>query len=858
MSAVHRHGEFAMRVEWTRRALLRAGGGAALLAGLVPPRAALASDSPAPAADPFPALRDRWRTLLLGEGVTPGREPYRSRLRALGDRAAGHLARMAGTPGSLWPDLAYGGRDDEPGLRSGRVNESFQRLRVLAEAYAQPGTGGTGDPALARAVVSGLDHLLADVYRPGATPFGNWWHWQIGGPRALLEAAVLVGPHLPAERTAACCAAVDAFVPRSAVARYEGNSTGANRVDLCRVLVLRGVLGGDPEPIALARAALAPACATVTEGDGFHADGSFLQHGCVPYTGGYGAVLLDGMATLAALLRGSPWELTGDPGLETLLGLVERGVAPFVHDGLLMDCVTGRGVSRAGQDDHTRAHALLASIVLLGRTAGAEREARWRAMVKGWLERGRHRPVRDDQGLGVARTALLLDAAAHPGAAAPEPAGHRLFPAMDRAVHRRPGWTAALSMASRRVAHYEYGNGENARGWHTGSGWLAWWGDGFGGEQYADAFWPTADPYRLPGTTVSTRRLADGEGGAWARPRPAADWVGGVTDGEFAAVGQDLRGLASTLAARKAWFFLDDGVVCLGAGIGCADGAAVVTTVEHRNLGAAGSAEVRVDGERVPGERARRAARWAHAEWAAATSGRAGYVFPAGAELHVLHEEREGSWRDVNAGGSPAPLARRYLTLWLDHGTDPARAGYAYVLLPGASAAATRARAEDAGRVEIAANGPAVQAVRAAALGLTAAVFWTAGRLPAREPAGTGHGGAGLDGAGLDGAGLDGAGLDGADPGDDGGVAAGGGGLVASGPAAVLVRERRDGTAVVCVADPPRAAASLTLTWERPVRAVLSASPAVTRAETGSALLLTFGDLRGAAGATQRAVVALS
>ncbi len=117
-----------------------------------------------------------------------------------------------------------------------------------------------------------------------------------------------------------------------------------------------------------------------------------------------------------------------------------------------------------------------------------------------------------------------------------------------RAVHRRPGWCAGLSMASYRIGHYEHGNGENPRGWHTGSGMLYWWGEGHG-DQYSDCFWPTVDPYRLPGTTVSTRRLADGAGAAWGDTCPPGRWVGGATDGTYATVGQHLNGLESTMEA---------------------------------------------------------------------------------------------------------------------------------------------------------------------------------------------------------------------------------------------------------------------------------------------------------------------
>ena len=49
-------------------------------------------------------------------------------------------------------------------------------------------------------------------------------------------------------------------------------------------------------------------------GDGFYADGSFIQHGAVPYAGNYGAVALDNMARLIALLGAGPWPIR-DPNL---------------------------------------------------------------------------------------------------------------------------------------------------------------------------------------------------------------------------------------------------------------------------------------------------------------------------------------------------------------------------------------------------------------------------------------------------------------------------------------------------------------------------------------------------------------
>ncbi|TLP66805.1 polysaccharide lyase 8 family protein [Microbispora tritici] len=654
-----------------------------------------------PGAEDVAVLGRRWREVTLGAGLfDPAREPYRDRLARLGAEARLHRDAMTPTGRSLWPDLPFPSLGATPA-----------RLRAMARAYALPGTGLTAEPGLGSAVATGIEHYVRHVYAADAGQTGNWWDWQIGAPRALLDAALLANPHLTGGQTGALCEAVDNFVPPGRLDDYAGNSTGANRVDLCTVTLLRAIAGADPGRAALAVSALSPVFRYVTEGDGFYRDGSFIQHGSVPYQGGYGVVALTGLATLSAVLRGTPWEIT-DPAFRNVLDAVDRSFAPFVHDGAFMDLVRGRGVARRPYGDHARGREIAAAILLLAETAPAADRARWRGMVKGWAARDTAKPMlRAAEGGDPAfhaRLAAVLRDETTP--AAPEPLGHRLFPASARAVHRRPGWCAALSMASSRVAHYEHGNGENPRGWHTGAGMLYWWGREHG-DQYSDSFWPTVDPYRLPGTTVSTLSLPDGAGGAWGDTRPPAEWVGGVTDGAYAAVGQHLYGLKSTLEAFKSWFFLDDAVVCLGAGITCRDGVPVETVVDNRRTGAA----LTVDALTVDVT-----AGWAHLD------GHGGYVLPPGQPLRTLRETR-------TAGGA----GRSYATIWLDHGVDPDAAGYVYHLMPGAGPAATRARAADPGWARVLANTSAQQGIAVPSLGITAVAFWAGGRaggLAASDP----------------------------------------------------------------------------------------------------------------------------
>ncbi|MGW1894259.1 polysaccharide lyase 8 family protein [Streptomyces sp. NPDC002004] len=743
-----------------------------------------AAPRPADADDAYDALRQRWLEIALGTGYDASAEPYASRLKETGDLARGFRATMAPTPDSLWPGYAF----DPPA----GITQSYTRLWTMTQAYVQQGTGLTGDPGLLADVVRGLDHLAAAVYHASTTPYGNWWEWQIGSPRLLMDIVAALYDELTDDRRAAAFAAVDHFVPDSVLAGYSGTSTGANRVDLCRSVVLRGILGRAPGKIELARDALSPVFPYVTEGDGLYADGSFVQHTWIAYSGTYGQVMLDGLGRLFGLLAGSQWAVT-DPGRQVILDSVEHAYAPLVLDGLVMDSVNGRAISRGYlkaddrhvmRSDHFHGQGLIAAMALLADGASTAERERWHARIKGWIERDTVTPILGAPQFGVADLARLHAVAASPAPAAPEPVGHRLFAAMDRAVHRAPGFAAGISMSSERIAYYECGNGENPRGWHTGAGMLTWWAKGVPSDQYTDWFWPTVDWYRLPGTTVSTKRLADREGGEWGAARPPVQWVGGVTDGVYAAIGQEVKGLSSTLRAHKSWFCADDAIVCLGAGITATDGVPVETVVDNRNLGEGGTQAFTTDGRDRP--------RWAHLE------GHGGWVLPGGAALHTLREDRTGAWSDINTTSTTERRTRRWQTLWLDHGTDPTDATYAYVLMPGASRRAVAERAADRHWLTVLANDGACQAVAIASRGLTAANFRRAGTA---------------------------------------------GPLTASAPASVLVR-RGGRTATLVVSEPPRTGRPVEIVWDRPVHRVTAHDASVEILETGRRLRLrvTPGD----------------
>lgn len=410
-------------------------------------------------------------------------------------------------------------------------------------------------------------------------------------------------------------------------------------------------------------------------------------------------------------------------------------------------------------------------------------------MVKGWLQREYYEPLVNDPAVEVPELAqaqaLLNDSAV---TATAEPVNHRLF-GMDRSVHRRPTWAAQLSMCSSRTGFYEHGNGENVRGWHTNSGMLSWWGTNYGNGQYSDEFWPTVDPYSLPGTTVSLKALADAAGQAWGKDRPNAPWAGGTTDGTFAAVGQDVRGLQSTLVGKKSWFCLDDSIYCLGAGITSTDGAGVRTTVDNRNMGPNNTFVFSVDGVTQPSTLG-----WNQTftnPGYMTVNGMGSWVFPRCGTVKAQRVARTGKWSDINVGGSTSAITRNYVTMTVEHGADPSGASYCYQLMPGATSAQAAARAA-APNVTVLSNTASAQAISVPSLGLTMANFFAA---------------------------------DTAGP------------ITVDKPCSVLIREQ-SGVMTVAVSDPTRAATTVEVTIAK------TGYPRVTGTPSGISALTTTGQIK--------------
>ncbi|MFJ6850527.1 polysaccharide lyase 8 family protein [Streptomyces sp. NPDC091271] len=785
----------------TRRTVLA---GAAALGAAVTLPLTLTPGAAHAAAGEAGALRARWHTLLTGgPGLDLGDERIAAAVARTGKAATTAAKGLdPSRTGGLFEDLTST-------TLSNHVTTSFKRLATIATAWAVPGTPQHGDTSLRDLLLAGVDWMLTNRYGPGHTRFDNDWDWEIGSALALNDASVLLYDALGAERLERITTAVRHYTPDPNLWRADRQiATGANRVWVSTVVAVNAVLRDDGDALARVRDALSDVegsgansvlafndrtDGTTGTGEGFYADGSFLQHYKHPYNGGYGKELLNSLSRLLNLLAGTEWTVT-DPELDNVRSWVLDGFDPLLARGDVMASVCGREIARPSKQGHASAQTVVEAVLRLipGFPGGTGED--FTALAKQWIAEDTYRDF-----LAVTDPASLVSALRiidSPVPARGPLVAHKQHPRMDKAAHHRPSFALGISAYSSRIYNYESIQNENLHGWHLSDGMVLLYTDDLG--HYSEDYWPTVDPTRLPGTTVVAGRPADAAG---QRTTSEADWAGGTAlpGTTLGAYGMELRAYGSTLRGLKSWFCLDDVIACVGSGIE-ADTGTVETVVENRKLRDPGAALL-VDGRPAPAgtdwSARLDAVRWLHLE------GTGGYIFPERADLRGLREERTAAWREINLKyGTDTQVTRPYLTLWQDHGAAPAGAGYFWLQAPAASAARTR-QWSAAPPVRLVARSTAVHAVRRPADGLLAANFWTAGT--AQE-------------------------------------------LTSDGPASVLVRP--DGrTVTVALSDPTQLRSSVVLDLALSGLAVTAADPRVRATATGRGLRIT-ADTAGLHGAT--------
>ena len=736
------------------------------------------SKLPSATAEDYGKIRQAWKESLIGKDLVSE------------EGGAEVLEEINQEAEALWNAYVYKGQEECGGIpwaedegAKGNKNipyeddavefrVSFKKVLSMCKAYAAEGGALYQNQDMLKDITNILDFLCGSCYT-AKSQTDNWWTWEIGIPKDLIPALILIYDGLTEEQVMAYTETLYFFQPdpfhegviNTASTHGQGyrEAQGANIIDCSTTAVGLGALREDNELVYLGMLASSQTFVIQNVEDsaqiaangynsGFYPDGSYLDHIKVPYLGAYGIEFMKGGAKIPSLLAGTPWKYP-EQVQDNLESYIVEGFGNGMYQGMMLDCLKGRSVSRPASSNQAAGREAMMIILQIVDSFSQEAKETTLSALKAWLE--------EDEGfidslVGAENMAIkkkakeILEDTSIQSNVAPI---HKSYPLMDRAVHRTEDYLFALSMYSERIQNTEIMNDENRFGWHQNNGMTYIYDED---KQYTENYWNTVNPLRLPGTTVVPVNIGTGkpDGSGFAQGGDFCSkesWVGGTSIGNYGVSGMSFSGetqgiagdapvsYAPDLKGKKSWFMFDDEIVCLGAGITNKNmELPVETTIENKKLRKDGSNQLLVNGEKTElsvkeanvKELVERTAdvsgtsfeqvNWAHLEGNQSVG--TGYYFPEeNTEIQVRRGQTTGSWKDV--GTFEGESTENYLEMWVDHGQNPENASYSYVLLPETSAEETENYAQ-APKVTILENSSEVQAVRHETLKITGINFW--------------------------------------------------------------------------------------------------------------------------------------
>ena len=736
------------------------------------------SKLPSATAEDYGKIRQAWKESLIGKDLVSEED------------GAEVLEEINQEAEALWNAYVYKGQEECGGIpwaedegAKGNKNipyeddavefrVSFKKVLSMCKAYAAEGGALYQNQDMLKDITNILDFLCGSCYT-AKSQTDNWWTWEIGIPKDLIPALILIYDGLTEEQVMAYTETLYFFQPdpfhegviNTASTHGQGyrEAQGANIIDCSTTAVGLGALREDNELVYLGMLASSQTFVIQNVEDsaqiaangynsGFYPDGSYLDHIKVPYLGAYGIEFMKGGAKIPSLLAGTPWKYP-EQVQDNLESYIVEGFGNGMYQGMMLDCLKGRSVSRPASSNQAAGREAMMIILQIVDSFSQEAKETTLSALKAWLE--------EDEGfidslVGAENMAIkkkakeILEDTSIQSNIAPV---HKSYPLMDRVVHRTEDYLFALSMYSERIQNTEIMNDENRFGWHQNNGMTYIYDED---KQYTENYWNTVNPLRLPGTTVVPVNIGTGkpDGSGFAQGGDFCSkesWVGGTSIGNYGVSGMSFSGetqgiagdapvsYALDLKGKKSWFMFDDEMVCLGAGITNKNmELPVETTIENKKLRKDGSNQLLVNGEKteIPVKEANvkelvertadvsgtsfEQVNWAHLEGNQSVG--TGYYFPEeNTEIQVRRGQTTGSWKDV--GTFEGESTENYLEMWVDHGQNPENASYSYVLLPETSAEETENYAQ-APKVTILENSSEVQAVRHETLKIIGTNFW--------------------------------------------------------------------------------------------------------------------------------------
>lgn len=580
-----------------------------------------------------------------------------------------------------WSNFSYGQLTSSNGMNTN--DNHVLRLWHLSAVVTNKGHARYNNESYKQAVKNGLD-----AWYQSKTSDANWWYNWIYCPQKLGEILLFMREfewYIPAVSSSEISEEkIFSLFKPSNVSQISAYGTGANAIDVALHFVYRGVLTEKATLLEEVRDFLTP-----TLDDNIRSDGVYQDHGPQIQISSYGYVFSDGLIRLASYLAGSPaaFDLNSESFSKAVRFIRETQIASI--RGSQWDfSVMGREVSRI--------NGLNAGLPYLKKLADfidpehAETYTNALDRIKGY------------QAVGSNVKEM-----------------HKHYWNSDYTQHVRSSYLFAVRNVSTRTVEAETGNNENLKAnyFSYGATFIS-----VDGNEYKNMM-PYWDWSMIPGTTFPYTTTYPNRP-AWGANFGSTTFVGGVSDGQHGATVLDMN--KSNMKAKKSWFFFDDEVVCLGAGITENSGRNVRTTLNQARMEQ--PSYIKEVGGTAEKMQTVSSGVYANSNLFYLRNGKIAYFFPDKGNVKYTMKSQSGRWSDINVNGSTTTESGYVFSLWFDHGENPVDGSYSYIVVPGIDSQ-PKAQAYDTSVIDIISNTSSLQAVAHKGLNILQIIFHQAGSI---------------------------------------------------------------------------------------------------------------------------------
>ena len=565
---------------------------------------------------------------------------------------------------------------------SANLTATYRKLEEMAKQVTNPSSRYYQDETVIRTVRDSIEWMHEHVYNSEKSIVGNWWDYEIGTPRAINNTLSLMKEYFSDEEIKKYTDVIEKFVPDPEHFRKTTDNPfkalGGNLVDMGRVKVIAGLLRKNDQEISSTIRSIEQVFKLVDQGEGFYQDGSYIDHTNVAYTGAYGNVLIDGLSQLLPVIQKTKSPIDKDK-MQTMYHWIDKSFAPLLVNGELMDMSRGRSISRANSEGHVAAVEVLRGIHRIADMSEGETKQRLQSLVKTIVQSDSYYDVfknlKTYKDISLMQS-LLSDAGV---ASVPRTSYLSAFNKMDKTAmyNAEKGFGFGLSLFSSRTLNYEHMNKENKRGWYTSDGMFYLYNGDL--SHYSDGYWPTVNPYKMPGTTETDAKRSDSDTG---KVLPSAFVGTSKLDEANATATMDFTNWNQTLTAHKSWFMLKDKIAFLGSNIQNTSTDTAATTIDQRKLESSNPYKVYVNDKEASLTEQEKDYPETQSVFLESSDSKKniGYFFFKKSSISMSKAVQKGSWKDINEGQSDKEVENEFLTISQAHKQNGD--SYGYMLIP--------------------------------------------------------------------------------------------------------------------------------------------------------------------------------